>query len=94
MEGLDCVGVSHDRTGLCLGMAQKLDGTVYALFDRLAVNVDTTHACRQAHVLMPWDNRGVNGIGYMAQATREVIGGDIGHDGHELVAAKAHKLVS
>ena len=43
---------------------------------------------------MARDDRGMNGIGYMAQATRKVIGGDIGHDGHELVAAKAHKLVS
>ena len=36
----------------------------------------------------------MNGIGYLMQAAGEVIGGNIGHDGHKLVAAIAHKLVS
>ena len=80
LEGLDCIGVSHDRTGLCLGMAQQLDRAAYALVDRLAIDVNTAHACRKAYMLVAGDNRGVNGIGYMAQATRKVIGGDIGHD--------------
>ena len=94
MESRDCVVVGHDRTGLCLGVAQKLNRAAYALIDRLAVNANAAHTRRQADVLMARDDRGMNGIGYMAQATRKVIGGDIGHDGHELVAAKAHKLVS
>ena len=94
MEGLDCIGIRHDRTGLCLGMAQQLDRAAHALVDRIAIDVNTAHACRKAYMLVAGDNRGVDGIGYMTQATRKVIGGDIGHDGHELVAAKAHKLVS
>ena len=28
------------------------------------------------------NNRGMNGFGYLMQATGEVIGGNIGHDGH------------
>ena len=36
----------------------------------------------------------MNGFGYLMQATGEVIGGNIGHDDHKLVAAIAHKLVS
>ncbi len=43
---------------------------------------------------MARNNRGMNGIGYLMQATGEVIGGNIGHDNHKLVAAIAHKLVS
>ena len=94
MEGLDCIGVSHDRTGLCLGTAQQLDRAANALIDRLTIDANTAHACRKADVLMTRNNRGADGIGYMTQATGKVIGGDIGHDGHKLVAAKAHKFVS
>ena len=43
---------------------------------------------------MARNNRGTNGIGYLTQATSEVVGGNIRHDGHKLVAAIAHKLVS
>ncbi len=43
---------------------------------------------------MARNNRGMNGIGYLMQTTGEVIGGNIGHDDHKLVAAIAHKLVS
>ena len=43
---------------------------------------------------MARNNRGMNGFGYLMQATDEVIGGNIGHDDHKLVAAIAHKLVS
>ena len=43
---------------------------------------------------MARNNRGMNGIGHLMQATGEVIGGNIGHDNHKLVAAIAHKLVS
>ncbi len=43
---------------------------------------------------MARNNRGTNGIGYLMQTTGKVIGGNIGHDDHKLVAAIAHKLVS
>ena len=43
---------------------------------------------------MARNNRGTNGIGHLMQATGEVIGENIGHDNHKLVAAIAHKLVS
>ena len=43
---------------------------------------------------MARNNRGMNGIGYVTQTTGEVIGGDIGHDGHKLIATIADKLVS
>ena len=58
------------------------------------MNANATNTCRQAHVLMARNNRGMNGIGHLMQATGEVIGGNIGHDNHKLVAAIAHKLVS
>ena len=58
------------------------------------MNANATNTCRQAHVLMARNNRGTNGIGHLMQATGEVIGGNIGHDDHKLVAAIAHKLVS
>ena len=43
---------------------------------------------------MARNNRGMNGIGHLVQATGEVIGGNIGHDDHKLVAAIAYELVS
>ena len=43
--------------------------------DRLAMNANATNTCRQAHVLMARNNRGTNSIGYLTQATGEVIGG-------------------
>ena len=43
---------------------------------------------------MARNNRGMNGIGYLMQATGKVIGGNIGHDDHKLIAAIAHKLAS
>ena len=58
------------------------------------MNANATNTCRQARVLIARNNRGMNGIGYLTQATGEVIGGDIGHDSHKLVAAIAHKFVS
>ena len=58
------------------------------------MNANATNTCRQAHVLMARNKRGTNGIGYLTQATGEVIGGNIGHDGHKLVAAIAYELVS
>ena len=58
------------------------------------MNANTTNTCRQANTLMARNNRGMNGIGHLMQATGEVIGGNIGHDNHKLVAAIAHKLVS
>lgn len=42
------------------------------------VVVMATNTCRQAHVLMARNNRGMNGIGHLVQATGEVIGGNIG----------------
>ena len=94
MEGLDEIAIGHDRTGFCLGTAQQLDSAANALINRLAMNANATNTCRQTHVLMARNNRGTNGIGYLTQATGEVIGGNIGHDGHKLVAAVAHKFVS
>ena len=58
------------------------------------MNANATNTCRQAHVLMARNNRGMNGIGYLTQTTGKVIGGNIGHDSYKLVAAIAHKFVS
>ena len=58
------------------------------------MNANAANACRQANALMSRNNRGMNGIGYLTQATGKVIRGNIGHDGHKLIAAKTHKLVS
>ena len=58
------------------------------------MNANATNTGRQAHVLMARNNRGMNSVGYLAQATGEVIGGNIGHNGYKRIAAIAHKFVS
>ena len=58
------------------------------------MNTNATNTCRQAHVLMARNNRGMNGIGHLMQATGEVIGRNIGHDDHKLVAVIAYELIS